>query len=98
MASFKEALSKVFLNLFLLSVHVALNFVTAINCFYSPLKQKVMSSLITFFSLFCGIYISGVEKPLDAIDKALFLLLSFLIPSVTDWLFCTDQNDLTPEK
>ena len=63
MASFNVALSKVFLNLFLLSVHVASNFVTAINRFYSPLKQKVMTSLITFFSLFCGIFISRVEKP-----------------------------------
>ena len=32
-SSFKEALSKVILNLFLSSVHVAPNFVTAINCF-----------------------------------------------------------------
>ena len=33
MASFKEALSKVILNLFLFSVHIAPNFFTAINCF-----------------------------------------------------------------
>ena len=33
MASFKEALSKIILNLFLLSVQVAPNFVTAINFF-----------------------------------------------------------------
>ena len=32
-ASFKEALSKVILNLFLLSVHIAPNFTTTITCF-----------------------------------------------------------------
>ena len=33
MASFKEVLSNAILNLFLLSAHVAPNFLTAINCF-----------------------------------------------------------------
>ena len=60
MASFREALSKVILDL--LSVHVALNFATTINCFYSPLEQKLISSLITFFSLLCGIFVQRVEK------------------------------------
>ena len=36
MASSKEALPKVTLNLFLLSVHVARNFVTSVNCFFQP--------------------------------------------------------------
>ena len=33
-ANFREALSNVVLNLFLSTVHVAPNFLTAINCFY----------------------------------------------------------------
>ena len=56
MDSFKETLSKVILNLLLLSVHVALNFATAINCFSPPLKQKLISSLIGFFS-YCVEYL-----------------------------------------
>ena len=57
MASFKKALSKVILNLLLLSVHVARNFVTAINSYSPPLKQKLISSLVTFFSILCGIFV-----------------------------------------
>ena len=41
MASFKEALSKVILNLFLFSVHVVPNFVTAINYFVPSLKENI---------------------------------------------------------
>ena len=57
MDSFKEALSKVILNLFLLSVHVAPSFDTTITCFSPPLKQKLISFLDTFFSLLCGIFV-----------------------------------------
>ena len=62
MASFKEALSKVTLDLFLLSVHAAQNFVTARNYFSPPLEQKLISSLITFSRLLCGILLQKVEK------------------------------------
>ena len=55
MPCFKETLSKVIFNLLLLSVHVASNFVTTINCFFLSLKQNFISSLINIFSLFCGI-------------------------------------------
>ena len=42
MATFKEALSKVILNLFSLSVHVTLiNFVTVINCFLLTCKTEI---------------------------------------------------------
>ena len=56
MDSFKETLSKVILDLFLLSVHVALNFATAIKYFSLPLKQKLISSVIGFFS-YCVEYL-----------------------------------------
>ena len=62
MDNFNEAVSKVILNLFSLSVHVAPNFVTAINCFFLPLKQKLSSSLTTFFSLLCRTIVWRVEK------------------------------------
>ena len=39
----------------ILLVHAASNFVVAINCFTPPLKQRLISFLITFFSLLCGI-------------------------------------------
>ena len=55
MTSFKEALSKVILNFkFFIVNPCAPNLVTAINCFFTSLKKKLSSSLITFFSLFCG--------------------------------------------
>ena len=82
MNNFNEAVSKVILNLFSLSVHVAPNFVTAINCFFLPLKQKLSSSLNTFFSLLCRTIVWRVEKSKVAIDNALFLLLCFMIASL----------------
>ena len=61
-ASSREMLSNVFLNLFLSSLHVLLNFVAGINCFSPPLKQKLISSRIMFFSLLCGIYICKFKQ------------------------------------
>ena len=55
-ASFREALSNVVINLILSSVHVGPNFVTTLNCF-STLKQKLIRSLITFFSSLGGIIV-----------------------------------------
>ena len=56
MPSFKQALSKVILNLFLLSVHIAANLITVINSFSSFLKQKLISSLIKFL-VYCVEYL-----------------------------------------
>ena len=56
-SSFKEALSKVIFTSVLLPVHAEQNFVTARNYFSSPLKGKLVNSLITFFSLLCGIFV-----------------------------------------
>ena len=62
MATLKETLPKEILNLFLFSVHVAPNFVIAVNCFSPPLNQKLISSLISVFSLFCGILVQMVKS------------------------------------
>lgn len=47
-ASFREAVSNNFINLFSVLVRVAPDFVTAIKCFSPPLKQKLISSLSRF--------------------------------------------------
>ena len=54
MPSFKKALSKVTLNVILLSVHVAPNFATQWAIFFPPLKQKLINSIFT--SYFCLLY------------------------------------------
>ena len=86
MASFREALSNIVLNLFLSSAHVA-----------PPLKQKLINSLITFFNLLCGIFILRVQKSQVAIESASFQILRLLIVSKTGWSFLTGQNDLILE-
>ena len=52
MASFKENLSNYFVNLFLLVIHVATNFDTAINYFLPYLKQKLINFIMLFSSLY----------------------------------------------
>ena len=56
-SSSREALSNVFLYLFLSPVQVAPNFVATINHFSPTLKHEFISSLITFVSLLCGIFV-----------------------------------------
>ena len=57
MTSFKEDLLKVILNLFLLSVHVAANFVTAINCFLSTFKREIEQLSHHVFLFYCVEYL-----------------------------------------
>ena len=47
MTSLERALWKVILNLFLSSVYVAPKFVTIIKCFSPPLKQKLITPIMT---------------------------------------------------
>ena len=54
-------------------------------------RRKLMASFEEVLS-------KRVEKSYVAIGNALFLLLSFLIASVTGWLFYNGQNDLAAEK
>ena len=61
MASFKEVLSKVTLNLYILSFHVALNVVTAIN-YFSPHHFKKWSTLSSHFLVHCMEYLCRVWK------------------------------------
>ena len=76
MASFKEALSKVVLNLFLLSVHGAPNLVTAINCFSPPLKIKIKYfwGLIIRAPAFSSFYVSQL---FNIFDVTILLFCSF---------------------
>ena len=94
-ASFREAISNVFLYLFLPPLHVAPSFLTTINYFLPPLKQELISSLVTFVRLLYGIFVYKVSCYWKCFS---FLTLSLLISSITDRLYCTGQNNLTSEK
>ena len=89
MASFKEASSKIY-------------FIVSPCCpkscccnklfhFTLLLKQKLISRLITFFRLSRGIFVGNVEKPQVAIGNNSFLMIRFLVASITGWLFCPGQ-------
>ena len=89
-------------SIFLSSGPVALNFVTAITCFSPFLKLKIISSLITCFSLFCGIFVFWVKwYKRTAIENSLsppFIhIVKFCDCIIIGWLLCTNQNDLTSE-
>ena len=45
-----------------------------------------------------GIFVKKVEKSYVTIESALFLMLRLLIVSITDLFFCSDKNDLIPER
>ena len=64
-----------------------------------PLKQKLINSPITDFSLWCGICISvyRVKKSNVKIEISLFLEFNMFIVLMTFWLLWTGQNVLTPE-
>ena len=65
------------------------------NELFTPSFKTELDPLSSDFLVYCVEYRS--EKSYVVIGNALLLPLSFLITSITCWLFYTGQNDLNPE-
>ena len=69
-----------------------------VNCLSHTLKEKLINSAITDFTLWCGIFVFRVEKADAGIEKALFLQFNVCIALMVILLFWTGQSILIPEQ